>query len=60
MCSYKFRKIHEKTTVPESLFFLPEASNFIKKETLAQMFSCELCKIFKSNFFTEHLRTTAS
>ena len=23
------------------------------------MFSCEFCEIFKSNFFTEHLRTTA-
>ena len=28
--------------------------NFIKNETLAQGFSCEFCKIFKS-FFTEHL-----
>ena len=34
--------------------------NFIKKETLAQVFSCELCKIFKNAFFTEQLRTTAS
>ena len=24
-----------------------------------QVFSCEFCKIFKSTFFTEHLRTTA-
>ena len=41
--SNKFRKIHTKTTVPESLFFWrcrPEASNFIKKETLPLMFSC--------------------
>ena len=29
-------------------------------ETLAQVFSCEFCKIFKNSFFTEHLRTTAS
>ena len=34
--------------------------NFIKKDTLAQMFSCELGKIFKNTLFTEHLRTTAS
>ena len=26
-------------------------SNFIKKETLAQVFSCEFCEISKSNFF---------
>ena len=37
-----------------------EACNFIKKETQAQMFSCELCEIFNNTFFTEHLWTTAS
>ena len=26
-------------------------SNFIKKETLEQVFSCEYCDIFKNNFF---------
>ena len=31
-----------------------------QKETLAQVFSCEFCKIFKSTLFTEHLWTTAS
>ena len=36
--------------MPESL-----ACNFIKKETLAQVFSCEFCEISKSIFFTEHL-----
>ena len=30
--------------------------NLIKKETLAQFFSCEFCEIFKSTFFIEHLR----
>ena len=33
---------------------------FFKKDTLAWVFSCEICKIFQNNFFTEHLRTTAS
>ena len=37
-----------------------KACNFIKKETLAQMFSCEFCEISKNTFFTEHLWTTAS
>ena len=27
------------------------ACNFIKKETLAQVFSCEFCKISKNTFF---------
>ena len=34
--------------------------NFIKKETLAQLFSCEFCEISKDTFFTEHLLPTAS
>ena len=27
---------------------LPKACNFIKKGTLAQVFSCEFCEIFKN------------
>ena len=46
--------------MPDSLFQAYQACNFIKKEILAQMFSCEFCEIFKNTFFTEHLRTTAS
>ena len=34
--------------------------NFIKKETLAQVFSCEICVISKNTFFTEHLWAIAS
>ena len=37
-----------------------EACNFIKKETLAQVFSCEFCEISKNTFFVEHLWTAAS
>ena len=29
----------------------PEARNFIKNETLAQVFSCEFCEISKNTFF---------
>ena len=39
---------------------MPQACNFIKKETLAQMFSCEFCGISKNTFFSEHLWETAS
>ena len=38
----------------------PEVFNFIKKETLAQVFSCEFWEIFKKTVFTEHLLTTIS
>ena len=34
--------------------------NFIKKETLAQLFSCEFWEIFKNTFFIEHIPVTAS
>ena len=33
--------------------------SFIKKETLAQVFSC-VCDIFKNTYFIEYLRTTTS
>ena len=36
------------------------AYNFIKKETLAQVFSCEFYEIFKNTFFTEHHRANVS
>ena len=36
------------------------AFNFIKKETLAQVFSCEFCEILKDIFFVEHIRVTTS
>ena len=34
--------------------------NCVKKQTLTEEFSCELCEIFKNIFFTEQLWTTAS
>ena len=33
------------------LIKLPQACNFIKKETLAQTFYCEVCEISKNTFF---------
>ena len=42
----------------QSLFFnklVGAASNFIKKETLAQLFSCETYEISKNIFFKEQL-----
>ena len=37
-----------------------KACNFIKYETLAQVFSGEFCEIFKSSFLTQSLRMYAS
>ena len=36
------------------------ACNFIKKETLTQVLSCEFCEISENTFFTEHIQMTAS
>ena len=36
------------------------ACNFIKKEALAQVFSCEFCESSKNTFFTGHLWTNVS
>ena len=44
----------------QSLFCVPHTCNFIKKETLVQVFSCKFCEISKNIIFTEHLWTTAS
>ena len=57
ICSWKFRKIHRKTPVPVPE---PQACNFFKKETLAQVFSCEFCEDSKNTFFIEHIWATAS
>ena len=45
---------------PEVFCVKNQACSFIKKETLAQVFSCEFGEISKNTFFTEHLWATAS
>ena len=35
-----------------TLITRPQSCNFIIKETLAQVFSCEFCETFKNNFLT--------
>ena len=39
--------------------FLISLCNFFKKETLAQVLSCEFCEISKNTIFTENLWVTA-
>ena len=56
---WKHLRKHLRKHLCQSLFF-NKACNFIKKETLTQVFSCEFCEISKNTFFTEHLWTTAS
>ena len=42
------------------LFEFWEEKKFVKKSSLAQVFSCEFCEISKNTFLTEHLWATAS
>ena len=53
------RNLQENTCVKAS-FLLKLHEAFIEKETLAQVFFCEFCDIFKNPFLTENLRVTAS
>ena len=46
--------------VPFLIKFQASACNFIKKQSLAQVFSCEFCDIYKNTVLTKHFRTTAS
>ena len=59
----KLLQISQKNTCVRVSFLIKLQAlvcNFIKKETMPQVFFCEFCKIFKNTFFIEHLRTTAS
>ena len=63
MVFWKFCRIHKKTSGSESLFLIKLNSvdlQLHENETLAQVFSCEFCKIRKNTFFVEHHETTAS
>ena len=55
-----FAKFTGKHLCQSLCFNRPQACNFIKKETLAEVFSCEFCEISKKTFFTEHLWVAAS
>ena len=53
--SYYYQKI--KIAKVEILLKLrPKACNFDKKDSLAEVFSCEFYEISKNTFFTEHPR----
>ena len=49
MCFVKEVFIQISQNTHESIW--PEACNFIKKETLKQVFSCDFCEIFKNTFW---------
>ena len=54
------RNSQENTCARVSFLIKLQACNFIKKETLAQVFSCEFCKISKNAFYYRTPRMAAS
>ena len=68
-CSFEFASYeHCYHKVYQNIIVLRNFAKFtgkhlcqsLKKEALAQVFSCEFCEISKNTFFMEHLRVTAS
>ena len=49
-CSYKFRKIHRKKSLPE-----PEPATLLKKKLWHRYFPVNFAKFLKTPFFIEHL-----
>ena len=49
---------HQRCSVKKGAIL--NLANFIKKYSLAQMFSCEFWEISKNTLFIEHLQTTVS
>ena len=45
--------------MPEPFFIKLQACNFIKKEPLEQVFSCEFSEIFKNNLYRTPLVATS-
>ena len=46
------QNLHENTCARVSFF--NKACNFVKKETLKQVFSCKFAKFLRTPFLTEH------
>ena len=55
-CSVKKVFLNISQNSQENTFARLSTRNFIKKETLVQVFSCELFEILRTPFFIEHLR----
>ena len=53
----KVNNNHKVKKDPPEVFY---TCNFIRKETLARVFSSEFCEISKNTIFTKHVWATAS
>ena len=57
-----FQNSQKNTSAGVSVVINVQAAslNFSKEETLAQVFSCKICQIFKNTYFIGHLGATTS
>ena len=59
MVSILISKIQHEQCYLIILLIVLKAATLFKKETLAQMLSCEFCEISRNNIFIEHTQATA-
>ena len=55
-CSKEKAVFNSRNSQKNTCFGVFLIINFIKKETLTQVFSGEFCEFFRNTFFTKHLR----
>ena len=58
--SKKYRSSHRRCAIKKVLLKNQQIQFHRKTPLLESLFNSEYCKIFKSNYFKEHLRTAAS
>ena len=56
----RLKDVAKKTSFLRYIWDVLKTRNFIKREALAQAFSCGFSEISKNTFLTEHLWGTAS
>ena len=60
--SCKYRSSHRMRSIKKLFLKISQTSqdNISTRVSLARVFSCQFCEIFKNTFFTQHLRATIS
>ena len=57
---YKKGVLQNFIKLTEKYMYISESLQIYQKEVPTQVFSCEICEIFKNIYFEEHMRTTSS
>ena len=57
---YKKGVLQNFIKLTEKHMYISESLQIYQKAAPTQVFSCEICEIFKNTYFEEHVRTTSS